>query len=224
MGKVGQLDLAAWFLLLGAVFGAFLVFFVPPSQGLDEPNHFFRAYSVTQGKVVTPIPHGRAGVDIPACTYEFINNQYLIALHPTNYRFADFWKTAPGCVHRAATFVPIENTAVNSPVSYLPVELAILPLRTFGAPAPVIFYAGRLAGLAAYLLLIYLAIRVAPRGRAVFFVIGLLPSALGLASGYSADGMTIGLALLSIALALRLLVDEGPAATAPAATAPAATA
>lgn len=202
------LDLAVWFLILGAVFGVVLVFFTPPSQGLDEPNHFFRVYSISQGQIVTPIPHGRAGVVVPACTYEYVNDLYVTALHPTNYDFRDFWRTAPGCARQPGQFVPIENTAVNSPISYLPELLAVTPLRALGAPAPVVFFAGRLAGLAVYLALIYLAIRIAPRGKAVFLVVGLLPSSLGLASGYSADGMTIALAFLAVALALRCLLDD----------------
>jgi len=205
---VQAIDLPVWFLVLGAVFGVLLVFFTPPSQGLDEPNHFFRVYSISKGEIVTPIPAGRAGAVVPACTYEYVNDLYITALHPTNYRFADFWRTAPGCAHRPGQFVPIENTAVNSPVSYLPELLAVAPLRAAGAPVPAVFFAGRLAGLAVYLALIYLAIGVAPRGKAVFFVVGLLPSSLGLASGYSADGMTIALAFLAIALALRLLLDD----------------
>jgi uncharacterized membrane protein len=206
--RLAGIDLAAWFLLFGAVFGVALVFFVPPAQGQDEPNHFFRAYTVTQGTIVAPIPHGRAGVVVPACTYDYVNDLYVMALKPVNLQLGDFWKTPAGCAGQPGQFVPIENTAVNSPVSYLPQEVAILFLRLLGASVPVIFFGGRLAGLAAYLALIYLAIRVAPRGRAVFFVVALLPSSLGLASAYSADGMTIGLALLSIALALRGLLDE----------------
>jgi hypothetical protein len=201
-------DLPAWFLLLGSVFGAFLVFFVPPSQGLDEPNHFYRVYSISQGQIVTPIPHDRAGVVVPACAYEFVYFEYFNAPHPVNYYLGDFWRTPAGCQRMPGQFVPIENTAVNSPVSYLPAVVAVTVLRVAGAPIPVVFFAGRLAGLAVYLALIYLAIRIAPRGKAVLFVLGALPTTLALASGYSADGMTIGLALLSIALALRLLLDD----------------
>ncbi len=155
-----------------------------------------------------PDPARAGGVVVPACTYEYVNNLYVTALHPTSYHFGDFFRTAPGCATRPGQFVPIENTAVNSPVSYLPAELVILPLRVAGAPVPVIFFAGRLAGLAVYLALIFLAIRVTPRGKAVFVVLALLPSSLELASGYSADGMTIALAFLSIALVLRALVDD----------------
>jgi len=201
-------DLAVWFLLFGAVFGLALVFFVPPAQGMDEPNHFFRAYTVTEGTIVAPILHGRAGVVVSGCVYAYITNLTFNGDNPANYHVGDFWQTPPGCAQQPAQFVPIENTAVNSPVSYLPQEVAILLLRLLGASVPIIFFAGRLAGLAVYLALIYLAIKVAPRGKAVFFVVGLLPSSLGLASAYSADGMTICLALLSIALALRCVLDD----------------
>jgi len=70
-----------------------------------------------------------------------------------------------------------------------------------------VFFGGRIFGLLGYLLIVWLALRIAPRGRAVIFVVAVMPIAVQEASSYSADGMTISLALLSVALALRCCLD-----------------
>ena len=86
--------------------------------------------------------------------------------------------------------------------------LAVWILRELGASIPVIFFGGRLAGLAAYLALVFLAIRIAPRGKVVLLVVGAMPMALQSAASYTADTMTLALALLTVALTLRCSADS----------------
>jgi uncharacterized membrane protein len=102
----------------------------------------------------------------------------------------------------------MENTAFNSPVPYLPQAGALAVGRAFRLPVPGLFYAGRLAAFIAFLALVHLALRVSPTGHSVLFVLGLWPMTLLLATTYSADTMTIALALLSVACILRVRLDQ----------------
>jgi uncharacterized membrane protein len=72
------------------------------------------------------------------------------------------------------------------------------------------FLAARLASLAAFLAIVFVALRVAPaRWQPLLFLIACLPVSLELASTVSSDGMPIALSLLAVALVLRLRADPG---------------
>lgn len=226
LGHLQRPCLEAWFALLGLVVGLVMVVFVPPGAGLDEPNQFARVVTIAQGYLlastrgpgqkVDDIGGGpeivgqnlhRAGGVVSACVEEYLHALRADGATSSPYSPGQFWRTPNGCQHRPHRFVVFENTAVNSPLSYAPEVVGVAVLRGVGAPLAVTFFGGRLAGLLAYLALVYLAIRVAPRGKAVLFLVGATPMALEQASVYSADGMTIALALLAVALALRCSLD-----------------
>jgi predicted membrane protein DUF2142 len=199
---------ATWFLVLGVPIGLFLAFLVPPFQGLDEPNHFFRVYAISSGTLVEPMMGRRAGSVLPDCVTGYAHGLFKEGTRAVRFRPADFFSVPPGCAARPDRFQPFENTAVNSPVSYLPQVAGVTAARSLGLPLPLVFYAGRLASLLAYLSLVYLALRITPRGQAVLLAVALLPMSLILASQYSADGMTIALALLTTAGVVRCCVAE----------------
>jgi uncharacterized membrane protein len=230
LDSLHRVRLTTWFLLIGGGLGLLLVFAVPPAQGIDEPNHFSRVWTLTDGALLAPArgPHQvvwifpaagvapsqrvrrgvrRAGGLVPACVQRYLSTLYADGASPGHFSLAEAWRTPAHCADQPARFVAFENTALESPVAYLPQVIGVGVLRAVRAPLPLIFFGGRLAGLLGYLLMVWLAIGLAPRGRAVLFVVGAMPMALQEAAAYSADTMTIGLALLAVALALRCCLD-----------------
>ncbi len=228
--RIRRASLPTWFLVIGTFVGLFLVFFVPPGQGLDEPNHFSRVWSITDGDIVNGVKYPgqivwiypspgippsqavkpgvhRFGDPIPACVRRYLAGLYARGAKPGSFSPGDFWHTPAGCATQPAEFVAFENTALEPPTAYAPEVVGVGLLRLVRAPLPVIFFGGRLFGLAGFLLVVWLALRITPRGRAVFFVVGAMPIALQQAAAYSADAMTTGLALLAVALTLRCCLD-----------------
>lgn len=199
---------ATWFLVLGLPIGLFLAFLIPPSQGLDEPNHFFRVYSISSGNLVDPMNGGRTGAVLPACVKDYALGLYSEGRQPVPFHLAEFLRAPAGCSSKPDIFQPFENTAIYSPVSYLPQVLGVSLGRRLGLSLPLVFYMGRLAGLLGFCALVYLALRLIPRGKAVLLAVALLPMSLTLAAEYSADGMTIALALLTIAGLVRCCVVD----------------
>lgn len=206
--RLAAVHAATWFLLLGLPVGLFLVFLIPPSQVLDEPGHFLRVYSISTGNFVDPMRDGQAGAVLPACAIDYVFGLYQKGTQGVRFRPSDYLALPAGCSGRPARFQALNNTAVNSPVSYLPQVLGVSLARRLGLPLPLVFYMGRLMGLLGFCSLVYLALRLTPRGQPVLLAIALLPMSLTLASAYSADGMTIALALLTIAGVVRCCVVE----------------
>ena len=105
----------------------------------------------------------------------------------------------------------ISNTAVNNPVAYVPNLMGYALGRALGGGVLSLWLA-RLTGLLGYLIVSWLAIRITPYGKGFLFFIALLPTPISLAVTVSADPSSISLALLSVALLLRLRVtprDDG---------------
>jgi uncharacterized membrane protein len=190
------------FLVLSFVVGTFLVFTQPPGQGLDEAAHFYRVWTLAQGTIVAPSQHAHAGGYVPQCIAEYFNRFATEAYSRRSFSINQYWHSPLGCSHKQV-FVNFQNTAIDGPISYAPSIVAVAILRGIGASLPVIFFGGRFASLVAFVLIFYLAIRLIPRGKQVLFVLGLLPTMLLLASSYSADPMTIALAVLSVSLTMR---------------------
>ena len=51
---MAEVDLATYFVMLAGALGLFLVLSVPPAQGLDEPGHFSRVWTLTGGAILAP--------------------------------------------------------------------------------------------------------------------------------------------------------------------------
>jgi uncharacterized membrane protein len=100
------------------------------------------------------------------------------------------------------------NTAINSPATYLAPTVAVALAIHVGVSVPGQLLAGRLASLVVFLVLVFVAQRVAPRRwQPLLFLVACLPVSLELASTVSSDGMPIALSLLAVALVLRLRAD-----------------
>ena len=61
------------FLFFAVIIGLFMVFFIPPFQSQDEPNHFKRAYSVAVFKNFSIQKDSKLGNFLPSSIQNFIN-------------------------------------------------------------------------------------------------------------------------------------------------------
>lgn len=103
------------------------------------------------------------------------------------------------------------NSAQNPFYIKLPSVLGICLGRLAGFDAVVTFYLGRILNFILFAALALMAIRLTPVGKNGLKVICLLPMTLHICASYSYDAGTIGLSFLSIALLLRLWMNENQA-------------
>ncbi|HEY7199250.1 MAG TPA: DUF2142 domain-containing protein [Candidatus Dormibacteraeota bacterium] len=203
-----RMEASVWFLVLALPVGLYLAVSIPPSQGLDEPAHFYRVYQISQGHLVSERSGPWAGGVLPDCVMAYMNDNFTTAYTwGSQFSWPAFAAPPTGCDPASTRWQTFVNTAVYSPVSYLPQVAGVGAARVAGASLPWVFLAGRLAGLLGYLGLVFLALRLAPIGRNVMLVVALLPMALISASVYSGDGMTLAYSLVLVAGVLRCWRD-----------------
>jgi uncharacterized membrane protein len=178
------------------VFGLIAALATPLSAGYDEETHFIRAWEMAHLYVV-PNEQLGAKLPFPALYWDLSYRRQPIveAVEP------GFW-TAYGSLAldaRDYVYANVETRSVYSPLLLLPQALTIRYLGlSLQLSALVVYYACRVAGLLAYLLLSWLAVRFIPYGKWLLAILIISPMAVFQASTISADTISNGIAFLFI--------------------------
>jgi uncharacterized membrane protein len=196
------------FFIIGALLAVVYAFIVPPFEVTDEDRHLWRAFSVSDLKLVAP-----AVTQIPA-SFLRLHERFPPTLKggPSRARSSGAelatWLWQP---LRSDSTVPVANQVANlySFVPYVPGALVLRMGRLFDVSPLGQIYAGRLTNAAFYVLLVYLALRILPDFRLLLLMISLTPMSLNLAASFSADCVTLAIGALLTAFIFRLAFDDG---------------
>lgn len=203
------------FLFVILISGAFLIFTIPPFSGYDEANHFYRAYQVSQGHVIsekgTRGTHEVAGGTLPKSLGLAVLDLAVKNPHAHNkYASLDTAKISDELHQNLHAndkmYLEFSNTALYSPVAYLPYSLMAFAANHLSASPLLMLYLMRIAGFMVEGVLTYYAIKLLPRGKWTLVFIALLPSTLFQAATISIDSITIGASFLTIAVITSFLV------------------
>lgn len=157
----------------------------------DEENHFFRAFEISLGKLVSEhvdgsdlggnyLPVGLENYQNPTAELDWENNQV--------YYF--------------------ENTALYAPISYLPQAIGIKLATFFTKNVSIIFYFGRFGAAIVNFLLGVWALKKMPFGKEILFLIMLFPMTMQEMISMAADGFTTALAFALVAYVLHLAYEK----------------
>jgi uncharacterized membrane protein len=206
------------FLVLSSLFGSALIAAVPPMRGPDEPAHFVRAYAISQGDFIPAASdeHGRKGTLLPLRLQQQMEVFELARDQVTapDFSFAPIFEKYEA-VRRASTaggnadhlvFNLYGGSEAYSPIPYLPYMPCLIVARLLQLDFLPTLYLTRLTGFAVLTALVAYAIAAAPGLSWAFLGISMLPSALYGRVIVSADGMTLALTLVLVALCFRRLV------------------
>jgi uncharacterized membrane protein len=209
------------FLILSGVFGPLLIGVVPPMRGPDEPAHFVRTYSVSQGDLIPTRAdeQGRKGTLLSLRPQKQIEVFELARdkVNAAGFAYGPVFESYEEVRRASVTDSQASQLVFNlyggseaySPIPYLPYLPAGLVARLLALDFLPTLYLMRLTGFAALTALITYAIAVIPRLKWSFLAIAMLPSALYGRVVVSGDGMTLALTMVLVALCLRRLYGIG---------------
>lgn len=206
-------DPASVFAAFALTVGTILIALTPPFEVPDEPNHFYRAFQVGEGTLVPrTIPSSVGGV-LPRSLPRLADD--VMGRVPFNYgvkQDLDAWARAFEVPLRPDDRIdtPFPNTALSGPIAYVPQAIGIDLARLFGASALMIFYWGRISTLLICVAITAVAIRCLAVRRWTCVLLSLVPMTLFVRSSLSSDAPTLALAMLSLALCLRLANHTAP--------------
>ena len=194
------------FLTLSLIIGLMFLIVLPPLQAPDENAHFFRAYQLTNGKIIADVlteikTDYRAGGALPSSvtkTATIWSNR--IAAHPTEkVKKEQFLETWAMPLEAEKTTRAVFNSAPYSPIPYIPQIIGIAFGKLFNLPPLWLTYLGRFANLVIATLITFVSIKVLPIYKWVFFLLALTPMALSQRASLSADAVLNGVSFLLIA-------------------------
>lgn len=196
------------FILAGLGF----TFLMPPGQNPDERFHFMRAYQLAHFSLHadTHFYYGQKqiGGEIPQTISQFFFESSSQTTHPITNKTKQLPSSSSA---KTSSFENFPNTAVYSPLVYLPDIIAIWLGQLLHISVAATVYIARLFTLLTVAALFFIAIRLIPTGKWLVFVIGLLPSTVNLSAAISADSLTIGISVLFVGFVLWLAHTRQPA-------------
>jgi uncharacterized membrane protein len=205
---------------------------VPLGSGPDEPEHTYRAFQLALGDLFPSIisctghamriacrgdtgplsPATRAGGPVPPVLVATFDQLYALFHHhlvATPFKASDYSKllgwTLGGSARRFANF---ENTALYSPVNYLPEIVVFWIAQHTSESVLAALFTARLATGLVWVALVTAAVALTPRWKWLFSLVVLVPTALSQSAVINADAASLGVVALTAAYALRL-ADRG---------------
>jgi uncharacterized membrane protein len=199
-----------FFLFISLFSGIVFLIFTPPFQVPDEINHFYKSYQISNGILFPETKDNRLGGYVPKSFIEI--TKPFLGLRwdsnvKTNFKTIKEQFSVP-LNEDENVFVDFPNTALYSPISYIPQSVSIFILKKLDLPPLIIFYGARLFTLLTWILGIWLAIRITPISKWLFTLLALLPMSIFTNMSLSADVVTNICAFLFIAYLLKVVFQE----------------
>lgn len=198
------------FLIFSLFFGTIISIITPPFQVPDEINHFYRAYQISEGKFKAVKDDDRVGGYIPESIVLFTSHYSKLTLNTySRIRFREIKNSAEISLNSSEkVFIDFPNTALYTPISYIPQSISILFLRLMDCKPLYILYIARIITLLFWITLVYISIKIIPFQKWLFVILSILPMSLSVNSSISADIITNALSFLLIAYVLKLAFDN----------------
>jgi len=189
------------FVLLASFFGIIMVFLMPFFMVPDESTHFYRAYQISNGGMVSESNNIATGGMIPTGLRFYKSYADNVGLKNNQSPPLPYGKYFADKINlKDQTLVDFRSAAIYSPVGYIPQAVGLKVAQIIYPSFGVMMVLARLVNLAVYILLIGIAIRIAKKGKWVYVVLALFPVAIQQAASLSIDVMTMGIAFIWIAL------------------------
>ncbi len=194
------------FLFAGLVWGICFLFLTPVNQVPDEGNHFLRACQVSRLDFVAEtngrtaggmLPRGIAFFKYHYDSYVFDKTKHFPTLEIVK-REKEF------VLEGKEVFMEFPNTALYSPVCYVPQSLGISIARLLTKNLWWIFMAGRMCNLIFWVFSVYIAIRIIPHFQWLIAGISLIPMHVFQSASMSPDAVIFGVLVLFIAMVIFL--------------------
>lgn len=216
------------FLIITLLVGSCFAILVPAGGGADEPNHIARVESLARGNIIADRISDRMGYTSPldkekkdACLYGGVVDSAFMDVARSNmysfhapkneggqtiYNFPT-WNTpeviSDAIIGESEQVEAFSNTAVNSPIVYIPYIIGYYIGKLFTNNAYAIILVMRMFGLLCYSIIVFLCIRFIPIGKWIIATVALIPAVYVSLSCVTADTMTFAMCIAFIAVVLR---------------------
>ncbi|MCM2535976.1 DUF2142 domain-containing protein [Neobacillus pocheonensis] len=190
------------FLVTALPIGLVLAIIIPPFDQLDEQEHYYRSFEVSEGLFLNQVTEHGLGNYIPVSLVDTVHDVQLISQKGYNYGIV---KEAFGNKLNAKNRIFMRNYASSYPPTiYIPQALGLTLGRWIFDSPMMMLYLGRILNLLAYAAIVYTALKIVPFKKNLFYIMALLPMSIIQAASLSGDSTIISSAFLFVAYILYL--------------------
>ncbi len=203
------------FVFIALFFGLLLSLITPPYQIPDEPQHLYRAFSIVNGNIIAIKKDNMAG-DYLSANLDIFHEKFASIVHNLDKKTSvkDLKQSLEIKYDKSRKlFYSFSNTALYSPVCYLPQIAGILTAKLFTTSVISLLLCGRIFSLLFYTILGYLAIKTIPVLKWGTLLILLTPMNLIVSSGFSADTVLLGFGILYFAKIIQCCFSDSQIST-----------
>lgn len=178
------------FVTIALLFGLILVLITPPYQIPDEPQHFLRALSLVENYRLIEIKKDSTTGDYLSANLDIIHEKYVPIIKHLERKtsFKDFKQYSKiNYDKKKLMFFSFPNTALYSPVCYIPQIIGLNIAKIFTSSIVAILIFGRLFSLFFFIAMGYFTIKTIPILKWGTLLVFLTPMNIILSSGFSAD-------------------------------------
>lgn len=197
-----------FFLAVALFFGTMLILITPVFMGPDEPAHFYTIARYSNGYIASTYESGKTGIRLQSGAVELRKFEK----NPASFRTYEYHKEVPKLLGLKlggfrSSFYTQANFTAYSPVAYAHYIITYLTGALLNINPFILFMLMRLVGLLVYIGLVFLAIKIIPRGKWLYASLALLPMSLFIAGVIGADGLVIGSTMLLVAMIFNGIVN-----------------
>jgi uncharacterized membrane protein len=203
------------FVVCALLFGVIICFRLPPLSGTDEFTHFPRAFQIQSGQLwEQKLPQNQYGGYLPSNIVNLIGDYRDLSRKDNNQTYKNRSEQlraiylAQHDVDTRLQEASFSSDAVYPPWTYLPSVLGIFIARQVRAPLIWYVYLARLASLLVWVVLVWLAVKVIPRGKWFIVTLALLPTSITQALTVGLGALILGVSWLLIALVFAVIAKK----------------
>jgi hypothetical protein len=198
-----------WIIVLIIAAGSFFSALIPPLQSPDEPAHLMRAYLLGRWNIILDSPQGQfSGGMIDSGLAAYRDAYEILPGKPNRKLSADEIDFA-GTIRWTGIeeFRSIPGTGFYFPIIYLPQAIGLTVGEAAGLTINTSYLIARFLSLTSIALILFAAFKAYPVNPLVIALL-LLPMSVFQFSSASLDGVSTALAVLSVAIFLRIANDR----------------
>ncbi len=190
------------FLLLAIPLGIIYLIITPSFAGSDDRVHFFRAYELSEGVLLSPKENGDIGGKVDSSLIT------LSSIESAEHKYEKAAELAGMSYTGEQVQAGHASSALYSPTSYLPITIGLKIGSLLHLPPYALTVIGRVFNLLFYIAICYFGFKILPRFKLFFLILMVAPIALADATTFSADGFLCSLVFLFTSAILHFVYEK----------------
>lgn len=188
------------------IFCILLFLTIPVGRGHDEYMHWYKAFEISQGQLMTPIDEDSK---IAVTTLPYGVQNVIVEREKGVYKYIDNIPLLKETINYDRKIIAgNQNSAAYCFIQYIPEVVGILIGKLFTQTPILIAYFARFINMIVCIIIMYFAVKIIPFGKNIILLLSSIPIAIEGFSTISPDGLTIAICTLFIAYTLYVAFDK----------------